>query len=316
MRRKSREISVFNLSMLDVICSALGAFVILVIILIQYAEQSEADLAESQARKFETEATLHNTEAELHKARAAAADAASDAETAKAERDKADEARGLAAEAEKKAREEAAKAKRKARDAEHRSAMVKNMDLVFVLDTTSSMSEEIADLQENIVGIVRVLYKLQDSISVGFVAYRDRTDSYLTLPMPLTPMASGGLPRLKRFIGSLKAEGGGDFPEALEVGLQEATRMRWRPNVTRIIVIIGDAPPHDGNRAAALATARAFAGSGDKRKVSVIYASSDGSPATMAFYRQLAEAGSGDYVHDSGRMLESVLLSVIEAAAD
>ena len=40
-RRPSREISIFNLSMLDVICSALGAFVILFIIAQQKAEECD-----------------------------------------------------------------------------------------------------------------------------------------------------------------------------------------------------------------------------------------------------------------------------------
>lgn len=43
-RRPSRELSVFNLSMLDVICSALGAFVILFIISMQSQESEQDDV--------------------------------------------------------------------------------------------------------------------------------------------------------------------------------------------------------------------------------------------------------------------------------
>ena len=54
-KRPSREISIFNLSMLDVICSALGAFVILFILFSQNSSalQAKADELQSQVVKCE-----------------------------------------------------------------------------------------------------------------------------------------------------------------------------------------------------------------------------------------------------------------------
>ena len=55
MRRRSREISVFNLSMLDVIAGAMAAFLILVVILLPYYEK---DVIEQQILIEELQQTL------------------------------------------------------------------------------------------------------------------------------------------------------------------------------------------------------------------------------------------------------------------
>ena len=42
----------------------------------------------------------------------------------------------------------------------------------------------------------------------------------------------------------MSARGGGDGPEAVTAGLYEALNMPWRPNATKVCVLIADAPPH------------------------------------------------------------------------
>ena len=43
MRPRNREINIFNLSMLDVICGSLGTFILLMIILLPYYKKSNID---------------------------------------------------------------------------------------------------------------------------------------------------------------------------------------------------------------------------------------------------------------------------------
>jgi hypothetical protein len=46
-------------------------------------------------------------------------------------------------------------------------------------------------------------------------------------------------------INKLEADGGGDFPEAVYDGIQDAaTKMKWRTHSCRFILLVGDAPPH------------------------------------------------------------------------
>ncbi|WPL17984.1 hypothetical protein Thiowin_03032 [Thiorhodovibrio winogradskyi] len=83
LKRRSREISIFNLSMLDVFASAMAAFLIIMIILLPYydrdaiAEQSwiaelEQDLNAAQEALSRSEAAHAATEAEAGAARAEA----------------------------------------------------------------------------------------------------------------------------------------------------------------------------------------------------------------------------------------------------
>ncbi|KAJ1555432.1 hypothetical protein HK096_010298 [Nowakowskiella sp. JEL0078] len=49
---------------------------------------------------------------------------------------------------------------------------------------------------------------------------------------------------MKTYLKGLSASGGGDGPEAVSSALYESFRMPWRPNATKIVIIIADAPPH------------------------------------------------------------------------
>jgi hypothetical protein len=42
----------------------------------------------------------------------------------------------------------------------------------------------------------------------------------------------------------MEAAGGGDGPEAVTASLDDARRLPWRPNATKVAVLIADAPPH------------------------------------------------------------------------
>jgi hypothetical protein len=46
-------------------------------------------------------------------------------------------------------------------------------------------------------------------------------------------------------IGGLSASGGCDRPESVYSGLMAAIRLPWRDGVTKAVIIMGDAPPHD-----------------------------------------------------------------------
>eukprot|EP00971_Amphidinium_carterae_P007092 140296-Amphidinium_carterae.1 len=49
---------------------------------------------------------------------------------------------------------------------------------------------------------------------------------------------------MQEYVASMSAEGGGDGPEAVAAALHEALHMPWRPNATKVSVLIADAPPH------------------------------------------------------------------------
>lgn len=50
---------------------------------------------------------------------------------------------------------------------------------------------------------------------------------------------------MQQAINKLKADGGGDGPEAVYSGVYDAcVKMKWRPHSCRFVLLVGDAPPH------------------------------------------------------------------------
>src|SRR5262249_10220563 len=75
----------------------------------------------------------------------------------------------------------------------------------------------------------------------GLVLYRDEGDEYVTRPFPFT----ASLDDFKTNLSAQRATGGGDEPEALHRGLEEAVQLSWRDaDTARVLFLLTDAPPH------------------------------------------------------------------------
>jgi uncharacterized protein YegL len=120
-----------------------------------------------------------------------------------------------------------------------------HLDLVFLLDTTGSMSGEIREAKERVRELTEALRTARpnERVRVGVVAYKDKGDAYLTKVSPLSEDVEVSF----QFLGTLTADGGGDTPEDVLAGLTAALReLSWDmgPDTERQVFIIADAPPH------------------------------------------------------------------------
>jgi Mg-chelatase subunit ChlD len=119
------------------------------------------------------------------------------------------------------------------------------MEVVFVLDTTGSMSGMIAGAKQKIWAIANKLKSADPTpeIRFGIVGYRDRRDAYVTKVYGLTT----NLDEVYTHLYAFAAEGGGDTPESVNEALHRAVRdLQWStdPEVLRVVFLVGDAPPH------------------------------------------------------------------------
>ncbi|HEX3149853.1 MAG TPA: vWA domain-containing protein [Gemmataceae bacterium] len=119
------------------------------------------------------------------------------------------------------------------------------VEVVFCLDTTGSMGGLIEGAKQKIWSIVNQIASGRPApdVKVGLVAYRDKGDAYITKVFDLTL----DLDDVHKNLKSFKAEGGGDTPESVNQGLNEAvTRIKWSKDkdTLRIVFLVGDAPPH------------------------------------------------------------------------
>jgi hypothetical protein len=119
----------------------------------------------------------------------------------------------------------------------------KKLDLAFVVDATGSMADEITYLKAELLDVVERINerkpKLQ--INLGSVFYRDSSDAYLTQTLAFTNDEE----ILLEFINQQEADGGGDYPEAVEAGIESALNFKWNENaIARLMFLLLDAPPH------------------------------------------------------------------------
>lgn len=117
------------------------------------------------------------------------------------------------------------------------------LDIVFVLDTTGSMGEEISRLKATIelINMNIANFTPKPKVRFGMVLYRDISDEYVTRVIPLT----NNLDTFNSELSKVEAAGGGDTPEDLQTALNDSlNEIDWNLNGVRLAFIITDAPPH------------------------------------------------------------------------
>lgn len=123
------------------------------------------------------------------------------------------------------------------------SVAATKLDLMLVVDTTGSMGDEIAYLQSELQSIIATLRQRHPAldIRIGFVFYRDEGDDYVTATVPFTRSVAEARGTLSQY----SANGGGDYPEAMDQALVLAVGQQWRADAVKTMLLVADAPPHD-----------------------------------------------------------------------
>jgi hypothetical protein len=113
-------------------------------------------------------------------------------------------------------------------------------DIVICLDTTGSMKPHVEAMRMQLVNALREVFPATASFRIGLVLYRDYNEAYLNKVVPFT----NDFNMLQRNLNEVRVGGGGDVPEAIYEALHTgATRFPWAAR-SRIMILIGDAPPH------------------------------------------------------------------------
>ena len=283
MKSRSREINVFSMSALDLFASALGAFILISIVLMPYFLRVEPDEVQ-RLRRALTEARAALTEAER--------------ENARTERENARLQQELQA----------------LLDAPKVS--FPNLDLVIALDTTNSMKDVVSGLRYEIDQFARLMLELTPALGMGVIDFKDRCDgSDAVREFPLRLVSSAGVSSLRSFTRSIIAGSAScnrDGPEALHMALDAAIASNWRAeSEARIVVVITDNPAYPERQAHAISAARAFVARGPQHKVSTVHEPTGKSdPGTAEFLRRLAEAGNGNFTGGGGSFTATILLAL------
>lgn len=130
---------------------------------------------------------------------------------------------------------------------------LKAVDIIFLVDTTSSMNCYLKGIQRVMRKIIwdieRCLTQFKfdeiDVLKIGLVTYKDHNDenrTYLTnVDIDLTENIQDVIDKILE----IKCEGGGDEPEGVEDGLNTAiNKVTWRNDSVKFLYHFLDGPPH------------------------------------------------------------------------
>jgi hypothetical protein len=307
MRRVRREVALFSLSALDALAMATGVFALLIVLLMPYYRNS----FDERARLEGLRADVESTTADLDDLKQRVEEEAARAARALAETERISK---LAASIEKSAVPRPTPRPKERPTAE---AVTAELDLVFVVDTTTSMTPVLQQMTRSMASLVRILERLVPSVRVGIVAYRDY-DAEPPLLRSLPPTRTKEeLPQILSFVGDLRASrvSSGTIQEAVYAGMQVATALPFRPKARQAIVLVGDAAAHAREQPACLAHIARFVSEVPNRTVSALFVTTPSSLRAgnmdRGFFIEIAKAGRGNFTDFAASMTESVLMSVL-----
>lgn len=166
------------------------------------------------------------------------------------------------------------------------------LDVMFVLDSTGSMSDQLEAAKEYASQMGDVITALRGRVAL--VEYRDAGDEFTS--RLLTPLTDD-LEQFRAALAPIRADGGGDTPEALLSALMTGFNgLEWRPGATKAAVVLTDADYHDPDLVTGVTTAEVAARALEIDPVNVYPVTSSYSPQLEA----LAEATSGRVIRDDG----------------
>jgi len=123
-----------------------------------------------------------------------------------------------------------------------------SLDLMFVIDTTGSMGDELEYLKAELEDIIGKVSRDNANIDIrlSINVYRDIGDEYVVRSTPFETNIRNQV----AFLRDQEAQGGGDWEEAVEQALADALEAHnWNNNATaKLMFLVLDAPPHNTDK--------------------------------------------------------------------
>ena len=169
------------------------------------------------------------------------------------------------------------------------------LDVLFLLDATGSMEDEIVQLKATLLSVSSRIADLpaRPDLRFGMVTYRDRGDEFVTRVYDFKSDVAQFLDSIR----GVEATGGGDTPESLNEALHDAVHEpEWRlGDAIRLVFLLADAPPHldyqqDYDYAVEMAQAH-------RRGIKIFSIASSGlDPQGEYIFRQIAQHTMGRFI--------------------
>jgi len=118
-----------------------------------------------------------------------------------------------------------------------------DLDLIFVVDCTLSMKEEMPVFITLFPQIRDDILKKIKNVRIAFIFYRDYGDLFLNRIYDFTD----DLTYVDNMVKNIQIDGGADIPEAIYEAIYEIKKLNFKSD-NRVAFLIGDAPAHPAPR--------------------------------------------------------------------
>jgi hypothetical protein len=168
------------------------------------------------------------------------------------------------------------------------------LDIVFVIDSTGSMGDEIDEVKANVSTLVAQIAAVDSDFRVALVDYKDEPSEESDYQSRLDLDFTTDYNAFDSALNTLQAEGGGDEPESVYSGLMTALNLGWRDGAKKLVIPLGDAPAKDPEPITGftLGDVRAKTLAVDPATIDTIQSGEDTEAA--ASFSAIAEAGGGE----------------------
>ena len=148
-----------------------------------------------------------------------------------------------------------------------------NLDLVFAIDATGSMKNDIDKLKRDMQPLLAEVFGGSPGARIGLLFYRDYGDTfkYMDLPVKVFPFTSN-FTSFSKNLNSIRIYGkeGGDIPEAVYEAMYASCEFySWRTTAQKKIILIGDAEPHPTPRGSGKYSKDYVMGIAESRKIKI-----------------------------------------------
>jgi len=177
------------------------------------------------------------------------------------------------------------------------------VDIVFVIDQTSSMRDIINNVKQNISDFAIRLRQSGFDFRLGLIRFTDVVEW-------TSPKLTDDVGEFEKWVSEIQTVGGGDIKENALEGLHSISKMDLRPIAMRMAVLITDAQCHLKDQIGDGVTDFTIPSMGDylyEREVRLFTVT----PPEFPEYHQLAELTEGAFF-DLGQSFDSVLSGVTE----
>ena len=180
------------------------------------------------------------------------------------------------------------------------------LQLCIVMDDTGSMGPWIGAATRGAVRLVARLKRYVPKFQAGLITYKD--SAYKRTRQGMTENDK----ELEKAFRKIAASGGGDWEEGVDKGIRMAMAqdMGWGRKAHRVIVVIGDAPPHESDMPGLLRSIRSQREDPDYLYEYPIEIHTISAGGVVDRFPEIARLGGGTHLHlkQTGQLVDALVL--------